>query len=101
MNTSVTAGPRISYWALWILGTVAIFAGAVLLATRQTVVWVASDFDVDTETGYTVDLVPTGIMVTVIGALVVVTLLVLDAYVGPLHRRHAAPAETNGELSNT
>lgn len=95
MNTSVTAGPRISYWALWVLGLGALLVGSVLLATRETVVWVASDFDVDTETGYPVDLVPTGIMVTVIGALVVVTLLVLDAYVGPLHRRHAAPRETD------
>ena len=94
-NTSVTARARFSYWALWGVGAVALLVGSVLLATRQTVVWVASDFDVDTETGYTVDLVPIGIMVTVTGALVVVTLLVLDAYVGPLHRRHAAPQETD------
>ncbi len=96
MNSSVTARSRFSYWALWVLGTVAILVGSVLLATRQTVVW-----DDNAQTWQLVDLVPTGIIVTVIGALVVVTLLVLDAYVGPLHRRHAAPAETDGELSKT
>lgn len=95
MDAPVTAGPRISYWTLWVLGVGALLVGSVLLATRETVVWVASDFNADTETGYSVDLVPTGIMATVIGALVVVTLLVLDAYVGPLHRRHAAPRETD------
>ncbi|MBZ4487471.1 hypothetical protein LQ938_01455 [Microbacterium sp. cx-55] len=85
-STLASAWPRISYWALWVIGVIGIIVGIILLSAGSTVEWVPTGVP-DTYEAHPLSLVPVGAALTAGGSLVIVTLLILEAFVGPLHRR--------------
>lgn len=85
--TFTAAWPRIAYWALWVSTFAVLIAGITLLALGQTVEWVPTTGDPNVYQAQAVSLVPAGSTLTGIGAVAVIVNLMLEAFVGPLHRR--------------
>lgn len=87
--TFTATWPRLAYWVLWVLTLGILVAGITLLAIGQTVEWVPNTANPNVYQAQTVSLVPVGSVLSGIGALAVIAILMLEAFVGPLHRRRA------------
>ncbi len=79
--------PRIAYWVLWASSLAILVTGTTLLAVGQAVEWVPNTANPHMYQAQTVSLVPAGSVLSGIGAVAVIATLMLEAFVGPLHRR--------------
>jgi len=81
--------PRLAYWVLWVSTLAILVTGITLLALGQTVEWVPNTANPNVYQAQTVSLVPAGSVLSGIGALSAIATLMLEAFVGPLHRRRS------------
>ncbi len=78
---------RLRYGLLWAVSIVAMIVGTSLLIAGWTTVWVPDPTNTANWIAEPVSLAGPGTGLLVGGGILVVVLLVLDTYVGPLHRR--------------
>lgn len=87
--------PRFFYWGLWLLVVLALVLGTILSSQCQALTWVQTGTPNEYE-ARSVDLSVPAAWLLGAGGVTAVVMLLLDAYVGPIHRR---PAATTGSGS--
>lgn len=81
--------PRRSYWALWGFVLLMFLGGTILWVQGQVVTWVPTGSTNEYES-HIVDLTIPATWLSCAGGVTAIIMLILDAYVGPLHRRTGA-----------
>ena len=89
MEAFAALWPRVAYWVLWASILAILATGMILLAVGQTVEWIPNAGNPNVYQAQTVSLAPAGGALSGIGGLAVIATLMLEAFVGPLHRRRS------------
>lgn len=98
MNTENRSGARLRYGLLWATGIAAMIAGISLLIVGWTTIWVPDPTDTASWIPQPMSLAGPGIGLLASGAILVIVLLILDAYVAPIHRRRPTTQDVADEV---